>query len=127
MAVGAERRRGLRLVLGDGLRLAVQAAALGLVAAAVLTRSMSQLLYGVGALDPLTLAGCAVTLVLVALWRAPHRPGAARASTRWWPCAPSDPHGDASIPPRAPSFPGSTAHSLVPRGERGRSGYRPAP
>jgi putative ABC transport system permease protein len=67
MAVGAGRGRVLRMVLGDGLRLALSAAALGLVAAAVLTRSMSQLLYGIGALDPLTLAGCASALVFVAL------------------------------------------------------------
>ncbi len=67
MAVGAGRGRVIGMVLGDGLRLALAAAVLGLVAAAVLTRSMSQLLYGVGALDPMTLAGCAGTLVLVAL------------------------------------------------------------
>ncbi|RPJ50605.1 MAG: FtsX-like permease family protein, partial [Methanobacteriota archaeon] len=67
MALGAGRGRVIGMVLGDGLRLASSAAVLGLVAAAALTRSMSQLLYGVGALDPLTLAGCAGTLVLVAL------------------------------------------------------------
>ena len=99
MAVGAGRGRVIGMVLGDGLRLALAAAALGLVAAAVLTRSMSQLLYGVGPLDPLTLAGCAATLVLVALAgerrtglaRHAHRPGsrsaggvAGRPSTLLW-------------------------------------------
>ena len=52
---------------GDGLRLALQAAALGLVGAIALTRSLSQLLYGVGALDPVTFAACSLALVLVAL------------------------------------------------------------
>ena len=67
MAVGAGRGRLIGMVLGDGLRLALRAAALGLAGAVVLTRSMSQLLYGVDALDPLTLGGCAAALVLVAL------------------------------------------------------------
>jgi ABC-type antimicrobial peptide transport system permease subunit len=67
IAIGAGRGRVMRMVLGDGLRLSLAAAALGLVAAAALTRSMSQLLHGVGALDPLTFLGCASALVLVAL------------------------------------------------------------
>jgi putative ABC transport system permease protein len=77
MALGADRGRVVRLVLGDGLRLAVQAAALGLVGALVLMRSLSRLLYGVGALDPATFIACSVALVSVALlassapaWRA---------------------------------------------------------
>ncbi len=67
VAVGATRGDILRLVLGDGLRLAAQAVAVGLLAAALLTRSLSRLLYGVGALDPATLVGCALALVLAAL------------------------------------------------------------
>jgi putative ABC transport system permease protein len=67
MAVGAGRGRVVGMVLGDGLRLALWAAGLGLLAAAVFTRSMARLLYGVGALDPPTLLGCASALVLVAL------------------------------------------------------------
>jgi putative ABC transport system permease protein len=67
MALGADRGRVLRLVLGDGLRLALQAAALGLLGALLLTRSLSRLLYGVGALDPVTFAACSLALVLVAL------------------------------------------------------------
>jgi putative ABC transport system permease protein len=67
VAVGASRGEILRLVLGDGLRLAAQAVAVGLLGAVFLTRSLAGLLYGVGALDPATLAGCAVALVLAAL------------------------------------------------------------
>jgi ABC-type lipoprotein release transport system permease subunit len=54
-------------VLRDGLRLAAQAVVVGLLASAVLTRSLARLLYGVGALDPATLAGCALALVVAAL------------------------------------------------------------
>ena len=67
MAIGADGSRVLRLVLGDGLRLALQAATLGLLGAVALMRSMSQLLYGVGALDPLTFLACSALLVGVAL------------------------------------------------------------
>ncbi len=67
MAVGASRGRVMRLVLGDGVRLSLQAAALGLLGAVAMTRSLARLLYGVGALDPATLVGCTAALVLVAL------------------------------------------------------------
>jgi putative ABC transport system permease protein len=67
MAVGAGRGRVLRLVLGDGLRLALQATGLGLLGALAMTRALSRLLYGVGALDPATFAACSAALVLVAL------------------------------------------------------------
>ena len=67
VAIGATRGEILRLVLGDALRLAAYAVAVGLVGAVFLTRSLSRLLYGVGALDPATLAGCAVALVFAAL------------------------------------------------------------
>ncbi len=77
MALGADRGRVVRLVLGDGLRLALKAAALGLVGALVLMRSLSRLLYGVGALDPATFLACSAALVSVAVlasgapaWRA---------------------------------------------------------
>jgi len=77
MALGAHRGGVVRLVLSDGLRLALQAAALGLVGALVLMRSLSRLLYGVGALDPATFLACSAALVSVALlasgapaWRA---------------------------------------------------------
>jgi ABC-type antimicrobial peptide transport system permease subunit len=77
MALGADRRRVVRLVLGDGLRLALRAAALGLVGALVLMRPLSRLLYGVGTLDPATFLACSAALVSVAVvasgapaWRA---------------------------------------------------------
>jgi len=67
MALGADRARVMRLVLGDGLRLALRAAALGLAGGLVLMRALSRLLYGVGALDPATFLACSAALVSVAL------------------------------------------------------------
>ena len=64
MALGAQRGSVLRLVVGSGVRLAVAGIAVGIVAALALTRLMTELLFGVGATDPLTFG--AVTVVLVA-------------------------------------------------------------
>jgi predicted permease len=67
MALGAERRDVLWMVLGDGAKMALVGVAIGLVAALGLTRLMANMLFGVGARDPLTLAGVAFLLTLVAL------------------------------------------------------------
>jgi predicted permease len=67
MAVGARPQDILRLILGRGGKLAGLGVALGLAAALVLTRFIASLLYGVGATDPLTFAGVAMLLTLVAL------------------------------------------------------------
>ncbi len=66
MALGAAGRDVMRLVLGEGLMLAVAGVALGLAGAAALTRLMSGLLFGVTARDPLTFAGGAALLLAVA-------------------------------------------------------------
>jgi macrolide transport system ATP-binding/permease protein len=65
MALGAQTRDVLRLVIGHGLRLAVTGAALGAVASVGITRWMGSLLFGVGALDPTSFA-VAVVVVTVA-------------------------------------------------------------
>jgi predicted permease len=80
MALGAVRRDVLRMVIGQGLRLALIGVTSGVAAAFVLTRmlsSFSHLLYGVGAADPLTFIGIPVVLLSAALlacyvpaWRA---------------------------------------------------------
>ncbi|HEX8068864.1 MAG TPA: ABC transporter permease [Pyrinomonadaceae bacterium] len=67
MALGARRGDVLRLVVGQGFRLALVGLALGLFCAYALTRVMSSLLYGVSATDPLTFAGGALLLAAVAL------------------------------------------------------------
>jgi ABC-type antimicrobial peptide transport system permease subunit len=54
IALGADGRDILRLVLGHGLLLAVTGIAIGLAAAFALTRLMSSLLYHVSATDPAT-------------------------------------------------------------------------
>ncbi|MEK6286976.1 MAG: ABC transporter permease [Acidobacteriota bacterium] len=56
MALGAQRRDVMRLVVGQGLMLAMSGVAIGLAAAFAVTRLMSSLLYEVGATDPTTFA-----------------------------------------------------------------------
>ena len=67
MALGAGRPDMVRLILSQGLRLAGIGVALGLAIAYALTRVLASLLFGVKAADPLTFAGVAVVLALIAL------------------------------------------------------------
>ena len=67
LALGAQPRDVLRLVLGQGGRLAFVGVGIGLPAALILTRLMTTLLYRVSASDPFTFAAVALLLTLVAL------------------------------------------------------------
>jgi putative ABC transport system permease protein len=67
MALGAQMSDVLRLVIGQGMKLALIGVALGLVASIALTRTMKTLLFGVSATDPLTFAGIAMLLTFFAL------------------------------------------------------------
>jgi predicted permease len=67
LALGAGKGDVLRLVLRQGLSLALIGAAIGLAGAWGVTRLMSGLLYEVSATDPLTFAGVAILLLMVAL------------------------------------------------------------
>jgi predicted permease len=67
MALGAEARQVLRMVLGDGLRLAAAGVGCGLLLALALTRLMGALLHEVSAVDPATFGGVAALLVAVAV------------------------------------------------------------
>ncbi len=67
MAFGAEPRDVLRLVMGQGLRLALSGTGLGVLAALVLGRWTADLLFGIRPQDPVTLAGVTLVLLAVAL------------------------------------------------------------
>jgi putative ABC transport system permease protein len=67
MAIGAQRRDVLRLVLEQGTRLTLLGVAIGVLAALALSRLLGGLLFGVSATDPLTFAGVAGLLAVVAL------------------------------------------------------------
>ncbi len=67
MALGAGRWDVLRMILGEGAKMAALGVVLGLAGAVVLTRLMANMLFGVSAHDPLTLTAVASLLVLVAL------------------------------------------------------------
>ncbi|HEY6350349.1 MAG TPA: ABC transporter permease [Candidatus Angelobacter sp.] len=67
LALGAQRADVLRMVVGQGIRLALVGVALGLAVALALTRLMNTLLFGVGANDPLTFVSVAIVLTIVAL------------------------------------------------------------
>jgi putative ABC transport system permease protein len=67
LAVGAQPRNVLRLMLGEGLRMASIGVAVGLAGALVLTRLLSSALFGVKPTDPLTLIAVCALLAAVAL------------------------------------------------------------
>ncbi len=66
VALGAQQRDVAWLVFGEGARLAVLGAIIGLAGAAVLTRFMASLLFGIGVHDPLTFLAVAGILAAVA-------------------------------------------------------------
>jgi ABC-type antimicrobial peptide transport system permease subunit len=67
MALGAQDRDVLRLLIGEGMRLALIGLAAGLAAAFALSRFVASQLYGVKATDPLTFGSVALLLASVAL------------------------------------------------------------
>jgi putative ABC transport system permease protein len=66
IAVGAQRRDVLDLILRGGVKLAVVGVVLGLIGALGLSRILESLLYGVSAYDPLIYLGNAAVLLAVA-------------------------------------------------------------
>jgi putative ABC transport system permease protein len=73
MALGAQRRDVLRLVVGQGMKLVLSGLAVGWLAAFGLTRLLSKLLFGISPTDPLTFVGVPLLLVGVA-WLACYLP-----------------------------------------------------
>jgi putative ABC transport system permease protein len=67
ISLGASRTDVLRLVVRQGMVLALAGSAAGIVGALLLSRLMTKLLYGVQPTDPLTFTGVAVLLTSVAL------------------------------------------------------------
>ncbi len=78
MALGAQKRDALRLVVGDGLILTVVGIAIGIGAALGLTHFLSSMLYGVKPADPLTFSAVSFFLMVVAFF-ASYAPGRAAA------------------------------------------------
>jgi putative ABC transport system permease protein len=66
MALGASPRDILKLIIKQGLILTLIGVGFGLVGAFMLTRAMTEILYGVKATDPLTFGGISLLLSLVA-------------------------------------------------------------
>jgi predicted permease len=68
LALGAEKRNILQMVLREGLRLVLAGASVGFIGALIVSSLMRRLLYGVRPTDPLTFAGVALLLVIIALF-----------------------------------------------------------
>jgi putative ABC transport system permease protein len=67
MALGAQTRDVLKLVIGHGIRLTLIGVSIGLAGALALPRLLKALLFGVSATDPLTFAVIGLVLAIVAL------------------------------------------------------------
>jgi macrolide transport system ATP-binding/permease protein len=67
MALGAAQSTVLRLILKQGMSLVLTGVLIGFAAAMVVGRLLSRMLYGVGASDPISVAGAALVLLAVAL------------------------------------------------------------
>jgi putative ABC transport system permease protein len=67
MSLGAEPRDIVKLVVGQGMRLALLGVAIGIAASLALTRLISRLLFGVNATDPVAFSLAAVVLAITAL------------------------------------------------------------
>jgi ABC-type antimicrobial peptide transport system permease subunit len=67
MALGAQKSNVLRLVLAEGMKLALIGVCLGIASASAVTRFLTTLLYGVKPNDPLTFIAVALLLIAVTL------------------------------------------------------------
>jgi putative ABC transport system permease protein len=67
VALGAQRRDVMAMVVGQGMTMTIVGTAIGVAASAALARLMSSLLFGVSAVDPATFVGIPLLLIAVAL------------------------------------------------------------
>jgi putative ABC transport system permease protein len=67
LALGAQRKDVLLVVLSQGMKMTLGGVALGLIASLALTRLLTKMVYGVSTTDPATFAVIAALLILVAL------------------------------------------------------------
>jgi putative ABC transport system permease protein len=67
VALGANRRDVLRLILGEGLKLTLVGITVGIIGALLLSRLLSSMLYGVGTSDLFTFGSVSLLLTIVAL------------------------------------------------------------
>ena len=67
MALGAQSGDVVKLIIGQGMTLALIGVTIGLIASLALTRTMKILLFGISATDPMTFAAIALLLTFVAL------------------------------------------------------------
>jgi len=67
MALGAQRRGVLRMVVGQGIVLVITGAIVGVGVALAVTRYLKSMLYDIHANDPVTIAGVSILLTLVAV------------------------------------------------------------
>jgi putative ABC transport system permease protein len=67
VTMGAQPQDVFRIIVGEGVRLALLGVGIGLVAALALTRLLRSFLFGISAYDPLTFIGVSLILTLVAV------------------------------------------------------------
>lgn len=67
MALGAQRRDVMRLMLGTGMAMVMGGVVAGLVVTLLVTHSLNSLLYGIGIFDPVSFFATAIMMILVAL------------------------------------------------------------
>jgi putative ABC transport system permease protein len=67
VTLGAQANDVFRIVVGEGMRLALSGIAVGVVAALISTRVLRTFLYGISAVDPVTFAATALLLTMVAV------------------------------------------------------------
>jgi putative ABC transport system permease protein len=76
LALGAQRSQVLRLIFGEGMRLVLLGAAIGIALVFAVARLLNNLLYGIGPTDPVTIISVTILLGLVAFlacWWPAHR------------------------------------------------------